>query len=173
LNAWLVPLLRDGSQIHLSIGIFTKHQVKTMAYQDIVPLVGARRHDLLAEALGALDVKLSDVNLAALARALPPGAAAGGRYPASALAYMDSEKRSHELIAYRLRLAASFSLLELSALGQKATWLTGSMMSALTQKADTRGHFSFRRCHPKPSINRDQGCIVSLHEVLTDQCEYA
>jgi hypothetical protein len=76
-----------------------------MAYQDIVPLVGARRHDLLAEALGALDVKLSDVNLAALARALPPGAAAGGRYPASALAYMDSEKRSSR--AYRLPASAS------------------------------------------------------------------
>jgi aryl-alcohol dehydrogenase-like predicted oxidoreductase len=60
---------------------------------DIVPLVGARRRDRLAEALGALDVKLSRDDLAALDRALPPGAAAGDRYPDSALAFMDSEKR--------------------------------------------------------------------------------
>jgi aryl-alcohol dehydrogenase-like predicted oxidoreductase len=60
---------------------------------DIVPLVGARRRDRLAEALGALDVKLSPDDLATLARVLPPGAAAGERYPAAALAHMDSEKR--------------------------------------------------------------------------------
>ena len=60
---------------------------------DIVPLVGARRRDRLAEALGALDVKLTASDLAALAKALPPGAAAGERYPAAALAHMDSEKK--------------------------------------------------------------------------------
>ena len=61
--------------------------------EDIVPLVGARRRDRLAEALGALDVKLSADDLAKLAEALPPGAAAGERYPAAALAHMDSEKK--------------------------------------------------------------------------------
>ena len=61
--------------------------------EDIVPLVGARRRDRLAEALGALDVKLSADDLAELAKALPPGAAAGERYPAAALAHMDSEKK--------------------------------------------------------------------------------
>jgi aryl-alcohol dehydrogenase-like predicted oxidoreductase len=60
---------------------------------DIVPLVGARRHDRLTEALGALDVKLTDAHLAALAKAFPPGVAAGARYPESHLAHMDSEKR--------------------------------------------------------------------------------
>ena len=60
---------------------------------DIVPLVGARRRDRLAEALGALDVKLTASDLAGLAKALPPGAAAGERYPAAALAHMDSEKK--------------------------------------------------------------------------------
>jgi hypothetical protein len=114
------PLLRDGSQIHLSIGIFTKHQVKTMAYQDIVPLVGARRRDLLAEALGALDVKLSDVNLAALARALPPGAAAGGRYPASALAYLDSEKRGYRLPASASSLVFTFRTVRFGSKGDLA-----------------------------------------------------
>src|SRR6185503_17931975 len=59
---------------------------------DIVPLVGARRRDRLSEALGALDVKLTDAHLAALAKAFPPGAAAGARYPEAQLAHMDSEK---------------------------------------------------------------------------------
>ncbi|HWZ36842.1 MAG TPA: aldo/keto reductase [Bradyrhizobium sp.] len=60
---------------------------------DIVPLVGARRRDRLTEALGAVEVKLTDAHLAALAKAFPPGAAAGNRYPDSQLAHMDSEKR--------------------------------------------------------------------------------
>src|SRR5438309_1415678 len=59
---------------------------------DIVPLVGARRRDRLGEALGALGVKLTDAHLAALAKAFPPGAAAGARYPEAQLAHMDSEK---------------------------------------------------------------------------------
>jgi len=61
--------------------------------QDIVPLVGARSRDRLAEALGALNLKLSADDLARLANALPPGAAAGGRYPEAALAHLDSEKK--------------------------------------------------------------------------------
>lgn len=59
---------------------------------DVVPLIGARRRDRLAEALGALDVTLSPADFAALARAVPADAAQGERYPASALAFMDSEK---------------------------------------------------------------------------------
>ena len=61
--------------------------------QDIVPLVGARRRDRLTEALGALEVKLTAADLADFAKAFPPGAAAGGRYPEEHLAHMDSEKR--------------------------------------------------------------------------------
>lgn len=59
--------------------------------RDIVPLVGARRRDRLAEALGALDLTLSAEDLAQLAEALPPDAAAGERYPAAQLVHMDSE----------------------------------------------------------------------------------
>ena len=59
---------------------------------DIVPLVGARRRDRLTEALGALAVKLTPAHLATLAKAFPPGAAAGARYPEAQLAHMDSEK---------------------------------------------------------------------------------
>ncbi len=62
---------------------------------DIVPLVGARRRDRLTEALGALDVKLTPEHLAALAKAFPPGAAAGARYPEAQLVHMDSERPAH------------------------------------------------------------------------------
>jgi len=61
--------------------------------KDIVPLVGARRRDRLTEALGALDVTLSDAHLKALADAFPPGVAAGARYQEAQLAHMDSERR--------------------------------------------------------------------------------
>jgi aryl-alcohol dehydrogenase-like predicted oxidoreductase len=59
---------------------------------DIVPLVGARRRDRLTEALGALDLKLTAAQLAELAKAFPPGVAAGARYPEAQLVHMDSEK---------------------------------------------------------------------------------
>ncbi|WP_027580967.1 aldo/keto reductase [Bradyrhizobium sp. Ai1a-2] len=62
--------------------------------KDIVPLVGARRRDRLTEALGAIEVKLTDAHLAALAKAFPPGVAAGGRYPEEHLRHMDSEMRA-------------------------------------------------------------------------------
>jgi aryl-alcohol dehydrogenase-like predicted oxidoreductase len=62
--------------------------------RDIVPLVGARRRDRLTEALGALDLILSADHLAAIERAVPKDAAAGSRYPAHAMADLDSEKRS-------------------------------------------------------------------------------
>jgi pyridoxine 4-dehydrogenase len=60
--------------------------------KDIVPLVGARRRDRLTEALGALDIKLTREHLATLAKAFPPGVAAGARYPEAQLVHMDSEK---------------------------------------------------------------------------------
>jgi aryl-alcohol dehydrogenase-like predicted oxidoreductase len=60
--------------------------------EDIVPLVGARRRDRLNEALGALDVVLTDEDLAAIERVVPRGAAAGDRYPAAQMNHLDSEK---------------------------------------------------------------------------------
>jgi aryl-alcohol dehydrogenase-like predicted oxidoreductase len=59
---------------------------------DIVPVVGARRRERLHEALGALDVELDDDAIARIEDALPAGAAAGGRYPAFAIAELDSER---------------------------------------------------------------------------------
>jgi aryl-alcohol dehydrogenase-like predicted oxidoreductase len=60
--------------------------------RDIVPLVGARRRDRLAEALVALRITLSRDDLGRIERAVPKGAAAGERYPAQAMADLDSEK---------------------------------------------------------------------------------
>jgi aryl-alcohol dehydrogenase-like predicted oxidoreductase len=59
---------------------------------DIVPLVGARRRDRLAEALGALDVELAAADLAAIEAAMPKGGAAGPRYPEAQMALLDSER---------------------------------------------------------------------------------
>jgi aryl-alcohol dehydrogenase-like predicted oxidoreductase len=59
--------------------------------EDVVPLVGARRRDRLAEALGALEIRLSADDLAAIERAVPPAAAAGDRYQAPQMAVLDSE----------------------------------------------------------------------------------
>ncbi|MFE5740555.1 aldo/keto reductase [Streptomyces celluloflavus] len=60
--------------------------------EDIVPLVGARRRDRLAEALGAVEITLDADDLAAIERAVPAGAAAGDRYPAEQMARLDSER---------------------------------------------------------------------------------
>ena len=60
--------------------------------EDIVPLIGARRRDRLAEALGALDVELDEKDLAAIEAAVPAGSAAGERYPAGQMQHLDSEK---------------------------------------------------------------------------------
>jgi aryl-alcohol dehydrogenase-like predicted oxidoreductase len=59
---------------------------------DIVPLIGARRRDRLDEALGALDVSLSADDIAAIEAAVPAGAAAGDRYNAQQMAFLDSER---------------------------------------------------------------------------------
>jgi aryl-alcohol dehydrogenase-like predicted oxidoreductase len=48
---------------------------------DIVPIPGTRRRNHLEENAGALDVRLSEEELAALDEAAPKGAAAGPRYP--------------------------------------------------------------------------------------------
>ncbi|GAA1081790.1 aldo/keto reductase [Kitasatospora arboriphila] len=59
---------------------------------DVVPLVGARRRDRLAEALGSLDVHLTAADLAAVEAAVPEGSAAGDRYAAAQMAMLDSER---------------------------------------------------------------------------------
>jgi aryl-alcohol dehydrogenase-like predicted oxidoreductase len=59
---------------------------------DIVPLIGTKRRDRLAEALGALDLRLSPDDVAALEAAIPLGQVAGDRYDPGQMAALDSEK---------------------------------------------------------------------------------
>jgi len=58
---------------------------------DIIPLIGARRRDRLAEALASLEVALTAKDMAAIELAVPKDAAAGERYPSAAMAALDSE----------------------------------------------------------------------------------
>jgi aryl-alcohol dehydrogenase-like predicted oxidoreductase len=60
--------------------------------EDIVALVGTTKRDRLAEAVGALELELSEEDLAAIERAVPPGAAAGERYDERQMAMLDSER---------------------------------------------------------------------------------
>ncbi len=51
---------------------------------EIIPIPGTRRIVALEENLGAAEIALSSAELAAIAAALPPGAAAGERYAQAA-----------------------------------------------------------------------------------------
>jgi aryl-alcohol dehydrogenase-like predicted oxidoreductase len=48
---------------------------------DIIPIPGTKRKERLLENLGALKVKLSEADVAEISSAIPPGSAAGTRYP--------------------------------------------------------------------------------------------
>ncbi|MEV1173495.1 aldo/keto reductase [Nonomuraea sp. NPDC049784] len=60
--------------------------------QDIVPLVGARRRDRLAESLDAAGLVLDADALTEIEAAVPAGSAAGERYAAPLMATLDSER---------------------------------------------------------------------------------
>jgi aryl-alcohol dehydrogenase-like predicted oxidoreductase len=60
--------------------------------EDVVPLVGARTRSRLSESLGAMDLELSQSDLAAIEAVVPVGAAAGDRYDAMQMSFLDSEK---------------------------------------------------------------------------------
>jgi aryl-alcohol dehydrogenase-like predicted oxidoreductase len=62
--------------------------------KDIIPLVGARRRDQLAEALQALKVSFSGDELTAIEKAAPIGAVAGDRYGPEQMAALDSERNT-------------------------------------------------------------------------------
>ncbi len=59
---------------------------------NIIPLIGTKRRDRLAEALKALNLTLSTDDLAAIEAAVPADAVAGGRYEAAQVAALDSER---------------------------------------------------------------------------------
>ena len=60
--------------------------------EDIIPLIGTKRRERLAEALKALDLTLSADELAAVEAAVPAEAVAGERYEAAQVAVLDSER---------------------------------------------------------------------------------
>ena len=60
--------------------------------EDIIPLIGTKRRERLAEALKALDLTLSADELAAIEAAVPAEAVAGGRYETAQVAMLDSER---------------------------------------------------------------------------------
>ena len=56
------------------------------------PRVGARRRERLSESLAAVDLGLGENDLAAIEAAVPAGAAAGTRYDAMQMSFLDSER---------------------------------------------------------------------------------
>lgn len=60
--------------------------------EDVVPLIGTTRRERLAEAIAALELELTEDDLAAIARAAPPEAVAGERYDERQMAMLDSER---------------------------------------------------------------------------------
>ena len=60
--------------------------------EDILPLVGARRRDRLAESIKAIEMTLTPDDIALMEAAIPAGAAAGERYDDHGMAMLDSEK---------------------------------------------------------------------------------
>ena len=59
---------------------------------DIVPVLGCRTRAQLDETLATLDFELTPADLATIEAAVPAGAGSGERYPAAAMATLDSEK---------------------------------------------------------------------------------
>ena len=107
-RAWLPRFGGDNLHKNLALadalGVFAREKGTTTAAlatawvlsrgEDVVPLVGARRRDQLAESLCALEARLTEDDLARLEAAVPRGAAAGDRYPTPLMAHLDSERRS-------------------------------------------------------------------------------
>lgn len=60
--------------------------------EDIVPLVGARRRDRLAEALGGSDLDLDVDTLSRIEASIPEESVAGTRYPEPQMGTLDSER---------------------------------------------------------------------------------
>ena len=60
--------------------------------EDVVPLVGARTRERLAESLGAVEVDLTEDDLTRIENVVPVEAVAGERYHAEQMATLDSER---------------------------------------------------------------------------------
>jgi aryl-alcohol dehydrogenase-like predicted oxidoreductase len=60
--------------------------------EDIVPILGARTVAQLEESFGALEIKLTEEQLALLEQAVPASEVAGTRYDKQAMTHLDSER---------------------------------------------------------------------------------
>jgi aryl-alcohol dehydrogenase-like predicted oxidoreductase len=91
-NLALVETLRD---VAAEAGITTAQAAIAWVASrgdDIVPVIGARTRERLAESLGAAAVALTDEQLAAIEDAMPAHRVAGTRYDEHGMATLDSEK---------------------------------------------------------------------------------
>ncbi|RKG87925.1 aldo/keto reductase [Corallococcus sp. CA049B] len=61
--------------------------------QDVVPIPGTKRRKYLDDNLGAVDVKLTKEDLAAIESIAPPGVAAGERYPTTMQGFLQTDTR--------------------------------------------------------------------------------
>ena len=59
---------------------------------DIIPLIGTKRRDRLAEAIAGVDLELKPDDIAAIEAAVPAGAVVGDRYDEHQMAALDSER---------------------------------------------------------------------------------
>jgi aryl-alcohol dehydrogenase-like predicted oxidoreductase len=59
---------------------------------DIIPLIGTKRRDRLAEALVGVGLTLAASEIAAIEAAVPVGQVAGDRYGAGGMGTLDSER---------------------------------------------------------------------------------
>ena len=55
---------------------------------DVIPIPGTKHRERLAENLGALELRLTGQDVARISAAVPPGAAAGTRYPAQQMSHV-------------------------------------------------------------------------------------
>jgi aryl-alcohol dehydrogenase-like predicted oxidoreductase len=85
-NAALLPALRGIAAAHGASPAQVAIAWLLSRGPDVVPIPGTKRIGRLEENLGALQVKLSAADLAALESAFPVGVTAGARYPAEHLA---------------------------------------------------------------------------------------
>ena len=80
----ILPVVRE-----LGIGV-TAYGIMSRG-TDIIPLLGTKRRDRLAESLAALELTLSPDELAAIEDAVPSSQVAGDRYDAAQMTALDSE----------------------------------------------------------------------------------
>jgi aryl-alcohol dehydrogenase-like predicted oxidoreductase len=68
---------------------------------DIIPLIGTKQRDQLAEAIGAMRQALSADEIATIERAVPAGSVAGDRYGPEQMLTLDSERNIRALKSAR------------------------------------------------------------------------